>query len=141
VREPGKVTTWLYSVARHAALERLRSREAQLPLDSVPGLEAPIPTPEDVALSSEAGRLGWAAASSLEPQHQEALNLSLRHGLTYREVGAVLGLSASQANELLVRGREALGRAVRVLFVARSAAACPDLRALAPLGAEALSPD
>jgi RNA polymerase sigma factor (sigma-70 family) len=141
LREPGKVATWLYSVARHAAVERLRSGTAQLPLDSVPGLEAPSPTPEVAALSGEAVQLVWTAASSLEPQHREALNLSLRHGLTYREIGDVLGLPATRANELLVRSREALGRAVRVLFVVRSAAACPDLRALAPLGAESLTVD
>jgi RNA polymerase sigma factor (sigma-70 family) len=141
LREPGKVTTWLYAVARHAALEHLRSRPAQLPLEGVRSLEAPTPTPEDAALSSEASRLVWNAAASLEPQHQEALNLSLRHGLTNREIGGVLGLSPGRIADLLMRSREALGWAVRLLFIARSSASCAVLRTLAPQGAESLTTD
>jgi RNA polymerase sigma factor (sigma-70 family) len=137
--EPGKVTTWVFSVARHAATDHLRSRQAQLPLDGVAGLETLDPTPEDAALSSDACRLVWTAASSLEPQHQEALNLSLRHGLTYREIGDVLGLRPARANDLLIRSREALGKAVQVLLVARNASACPGLRVLAPRGAAFLT--
>ena len=139
LHKPGKVRTWVFSVARHAVTDHLRSRQAQLPLEGMPGLEAPDPTPEAAALSSDAGRLVWTAASSLEPQHQEALNLSLRHGLTYREIGDVLGLRPARANDLLVRSREALGKAVQFLLVARNASACPELRVLAPRGAASLT--
>jgi RNA polymerase sigma-70 factor (ECF subfamily) len=139
LHEPGKVTTWVFSVARHAATDHLRSRQAQVPLEGVPGLKASDPTPEDAALSSDAGRLVWTAASSLEPRHQEALNLSLRHGLTYREIGDVLGLRPARANDLLVRSREALGKAVQFLLVARNASACAELRVLAPRGTASLT--
>ena len=141
LRDPTKVSAWLHGIARNVAMEHVRSRPTQVPLDEVPDLKALTPSPEDAVISDEASRLVWTAASTLEPQHQEALNLSLRHGLTNAEVGDLLGLPPERAKHLLVRSREALGRAVRVLFVARSAAACPDLRALAPLGAETLSPD
>lgn len=139
LREPSKVRTWLYGIARHAGQEHLRSRTTPVPLDGVPDLEVTAPGPEDAVLSDDAARLVWTAAASLEPNHQEALSLHLRHGLTYREIGDLLGLAPARANDLLIRSREALGRAVRSLFVARSSAACRDLHALAPGGADSLT--
>src|ERR1035441_6147503 len=69
-------------------------REARYPL---PRHWEGLDGPEDVAISEDAARLVWFAAASLEPQHREALNLSVRHGLTYREAGGVLGLRPARA--------------------------------------------
>jgi RNA polymerase sigma factor (sigma-70 family) len=132
LQDPTKVRAWVYALARHVGNDHLRSRGAAVPLEAIPEPEVDEPGPEDVAISNDATRLVWSAAASLEPQHREALNLSLRHGLTYREVGEVLGLRATRAHDLLIRSREALGRAVQMLLVARSSASCPDLRVLAP---------
>jgi RNA polymerase sigma-70 factor (ECF subfamily) len=139
LRAPALVRSWIYSIAHRAGCRHLRSDTVPLPLDEIPDLETPTPGPEDVAISDDATRLVWTAAASLEQQHREALSLSLRHGLTYREVGEVLGLSAARANDLLVRTREALGRAVQSVLVTRSSAACPELREMAPAGAGSLS--
>lgn len=139
LRDPSRGRAWLYGIARNVAVEHLRSRVMQLPVDEVLELEASDPSPEEAVISNEASRLVWTAAATLEPQHQEALNLSLRHGLTNGELGELLGLPPERTKHLLVRSREALGRAIRVLFVARSAAACPNLHALAPLGADSLT--
>ena len=137
--DPRKVRGWLYSIAHNAAMSHLRSRMFAAPLDGEPNLEALTPRPEDVAVSGDADRLVWAAAASLEPQHQAALTLSLRHGLNSGEVAHTLGLTPARANDLLVRSKEALGRAVQFLLVTRSRAACPELRQIAPAGAGSLS--
>jgi RNA polymerase sigma factor (sigma-70 family) len=134
LQDPAKVKAWVYALARHAGQDHLRSRGTAIPLEAIPEPEAGEPGPEDVAISDDATRLVWSAAASLESQHREALNLSLRHGLTYREIGDVLGLRATRAHDLLIRSREALGRAVQLLLVARSSASCPNLRVLAPRG-------
>ncbi len=139
LREVAKVRAWLYGIGRNVAVEDVRSRPAQVTLDKVPDLESPTTSPEDAALSSEASRLVWNAAASLEPQHREALNLSLRHGLTNREIGGVLDLPPGRVADLLMRSREALGWAVKLLFITRSSASCAVLRTLAPQGAESLT--
>ena len=139
LRDPALVRSWVYRIAHRAGCRHLRAATMPLPLDAVPDLEAPTPGPEDVAISDAATRLVWTAAASLEPQHREALSLSLRHGLGYREVGEVLGLSAARASDLLVRSREALGRAVQSVLVTRSSAACQELREMAPAGSGPLS--
>ena len=134
LQDPAKVKAWVYALARHAGQDHLRSRGAAAFLEAIPEPAVGEPGPEDVAISDDAARLVWSAAASLEPQHREALNLSLRHGLTYREIADVLGLRAARAHDLLIRSREALGRAVQLLLVARNSASCPDLRVLAPRG-------
>jgi RNA polymerase sigma factor (sigma-70 family) len=134
LQDPAKVKAWVYALARHAGQDHLRSRGAAIPLEAIAEPAVGEPGPEDVAISDDAARLVWSAAESLEPQHREALNLSLRHGLTYREIADVLGLRAARAHDLLIRSQEALGRAVQVLLVARNSASCPDLRVLAPRG-------
>jgi len=139
LRDAAKARAWLYGIARHVGEEYLRSRTRQLALGEVPHLEASGPLPEDAAVSDEAVRFVWAAAASLEAQHQEALNLSLRHGLTNREIGGVLDLPPGRVADLLMRSREALGWAVRLLFITRSSASCAVLRTLAPQGAESLT--
>lgn len=139
VRDPGKVKPWLYGVARHVGLEHLRSGATAVSMEGVPDRGISDPGPEDVAISEDTTRLVWEAAASLERQHREALNLNLRHGLTYREVGDVLGLRPARANDLLVRSREALGRAVQFLLVARSPSACAELRELVPDRAASLN--
>ena len=141
LRDPASVRSWVYSIAHRAGCRQLHAKAAPLPLDEVADLEAPVPGPEDAVISHDAARLVWTAAASLEPQHREALSLSVRQGLTYREVGEVLGLSAARANDLLVRSREALGRAVQSVLVTRSSAACQELREMAPAGGGPLSAD
>ncbi len=140
LREPDRVRGWLYGIARHLAQDHLRSRPVlAAPLEDAPELESPEPGPEALAISGDAEQLVWDAAASLEPQHREALSLSLRQALTYREIGDALGLKPARASDLLVRAREALGRAVQLLLVARSSASCASLKVLAPQGATSLT--
>ncbi len=140
LREPDRVRGWLFGIARHLAQDHLRSRPVlAAPLEDAPELESREPGPETLAISGDAERLVWDAAAALEPQHREALSLSLRQGLTYREIGDALGLRPARAGDLLVRAREALGRAVQLLLVARSSASCVSLKVLAPQGATSLT--
>jgi RNA polymerase sigma factor (sigma-70 family) len=141
LRAPGKFRPWVYAVARHVSQEHLRSRAAPLPLDGIPDHIGGGVEPEEIAVAREASQLVWDAAVSLDPHHREVLNLSIRHGLTVREIGEVMGLRAARTTDLLIRSREALGRAVQVLLVSRSAKSCPDLRVLVPWGAGSLTPE
>ncbi|MGW0857162.1 hypothetical protein ACWD3D_18155, partial [Streptomyces sp. NPDC002690] len=74
---------------------------------------APRATPEDATVppsgespASEARRrelaqLAWPEAAGTTPEQREALELSVRHGLTPRAVASVLGLDPATARELL----------------------------------------
>src|SRR5207302_1721864 len=91
--------------------------------------------------SREAAELVWAAAASLEPRQYAVLDLSVRRGLTTREVADVLGVPVGHAAVLVNRARESLGNAVRYLLVARRREHCERLAALVPAGMRVLTPE
>jgi hypothetical protein len=67
------------------------------------------------------------------------LDLSVRQGLSTREIADVLGVPVAHAAVLVNRGREALGNAVRYLLVARRRDHCERLAELVPAGVRVLT--
>ncbi|WP_458575938.1 BACON domain-containing protein [Streptomyces sp. ALB3] len=113
--------SWLYALARWACLraltEQRRGRRAhRRPPAPRAGAHAAgaLATPEEAAATGrptetpvaearrrELARLAWPEAAGTTPEQREALELSVRHGLTPRAVAAVLGLDPGSARELL----------------------------------------
>jgi hypothetical protein len=71
--------------------------------------------------------MSWNAAMSLEAAEFEALDLACRH---YVDLGQVLGLSATAAEDLLDQARQHLERALGAEILASRGPACPDRDAL-----------
>ena len=115
LRDPSKVRAWLYATAHHLALNHAtRTRAAASIDDEVAGSVAdPSRGPEEEALALDAAELVWSAASSLEARQYAVLDLSVRQGLSTREIADVLEVPVSHAAVLVNRSREALeiGRA------------------------------
>lgn len=141
LRDPSKVRAWLYATAHHLALNHAtRTRSAASLDDEAAGSVAdPSRGPEEEALALDAAELVWSAASSLEARQYAVLDLSVRQGLSTREVADVLEVPVSHAAVLVNRSREALGNAVRYLLVARRRDHCERLAALVPAGVRALT--
>lgn len=102
LREPAAFPGWLLSIARRAALQRLRrpsSREL-----NPESLIHPSPTP-DVEL--EAQRM-LAAIRNLPPAYRETLMLRLVEGLTGPEISARTGLTPGSVRVNLHRGMHML---------------------------------
>jgi RNA polymerase sigma factor (sigma-70 family) len=141
LRDPSKVRAWLYATAHNLALNHVtRSRPAgSTDNEAAGGIADPRRGPEEEAIAQDAGDLVWAAASSLEARQYAVLDLSVRRGLSTREIADALGVSVGHAAVLLNRSREALGNAVRYLLVARRRDHCERLAALVPAGVRALT--
>jgi RNA polymerase sigma factor (sigma-70 family) len=131
LRDPERLRSWLYAVARNECHRRLRGGSAQAPLE-----EAPDVTDESADVSADAERrelraLINAALGGVGPAEREVLELQLRQGLDGGEVAAVLGLSRNHAHALLSRARDQLETSLGVLLVARTGrSACAELDAL-----------
>ncbi|HEX4813621.1 MAG TPA: sigma factor [Nonomuraea sp.] len=121
LKEPARLRAWLYALTRFQARARLAHRNA--PAQQMPDLEEPA-DPELAGLVRETlGELGEAG--------REVLELSLRHGLTPSEAGAVLALTSRQAAGRLARARDQLEIAAAAVVLARTGRAhCPDLSAM-----------
>jgi RNA polymerase sigma factor (sigma-70 family) len=128
LRDPDRLRSWLYAVARNECHRRLRSGGEQAPLE-----EALDVTDEaaDVSAGAERAELRGLvrdALTGLGPAEREAVELQLRQGLGNGEVASVLGISRNHAHALLSRARDQLEAAFGVLVVARAGRQdCPAL--------------
>ncbi|MET7337221.1 sigma-70 family RNA polymerase sigma factor [Nonomuraea sp. NPDC005650] len=122
LREPVRMRAWLYALTRFQTRARMAHRT---PVDGVPLPE--IEAQDDPELTD----LVHETLGELSRNEREILELSLRHGLTPAEVGAVLGLTSRQAASRLARARDHLENAAAAVVLARTGRAhCPDLSAM-----------
>jgi RNA polymerase sigma factor (sigma-70 family) len=128
LRDPDRLRSWLYAVARNECYRRLRSGSLHASLE-----EAPDVTDDaaDVAADVERADLRALVRDALGgvgPAEREVLELQLRQGLSGGEVASVLGTSRNHAHALLSRARDQLATALGALVVARTGRQeCPDL--------------
>jgi RNA polymerase sigma factor (sigma-70 family) len=131
LRDPERLRSWLYAVARNECHRRLRAGSQHASIE-----EAPDVTDEaaDVAADVERADLRALVRDALggvSPAKREVLELQLRQGLSGGEVADVLGVSRNHAHALLSRARDQLATALGALVVARTGRLeCPDLDAM-----------
>jgi RNA polymerase sigma factor (sigma-70 family) len=131
LRDPERLRSWLYAVARNECHRRLRAGSQHAPIE-----EAPDVTDEaaDVAAGVERADLRELVRDALGgvgPAEREVLELQLRQGLSGGEVASVLGISRNHAHALLSRARDQLETSLGALVVARTGRQdCPELGAM-----------
>lgn len=102
----GAFRAYLLTVIRNTASNR-GSREREYPVEDPSQFgEMPVADPADAALTAD--RPALDAFGELPERWRDALWLSEVEGLTAREVGAALGISANSAAALTYRAREGL---------------------------------
>ena len=131
LRDPERLRSWLYAVARNECHRRLRAGSQHASIE-----EAPDVTDEaaDVAVGVERADLRALVRDALGgvgPAEREILELQLRQGLSGGEVASVLGISRNHAHALLSRARDQLETSLGALVVARTGRQdCPELDAM-----------
>ena len=114
LKDPGRLRSWLYSVARHAAIdagEARRRRDGRC--GSLDGLaEAPTDghsvNPLGAVLQSELQTTLLRAVEGLPALYREPFVLRHLEGWTYAEIGDCLGLPVETVETRLVRARRLL---------------------------------
>ena len=89
-RERGPATGWLFAIARNAAVDALRSREAPSRWE-VPDLPDDGPGPDERAAAAEQAFRVHAAVDRLPDHEREVIELAYYDGLSQSEVAARLG--------------------------------------------------
>ena len=81
---------WLFAIAHNVAVDELRTRRGELPLEAAAGLLDPAPSPEELAIAAgdRSAVVGLLGRLSEDQRHVVALRLS---GLSAAEIGEALG--------------------------------------------------
>jgi RNA polymerase sigma factor (sigma-70 family) len=121
LREPERLRSWLFAVARHECMARISRRGKEVPVDTIPDSSSvDADEPATAAAQSELARLVDDAFAGLSERDRILLDLADRRELPTVDVAAVLGLSVATTHKLLARARAAGRRALGALTLARA---------------------
>jgi RNA polymerase sigma factor (sigma-70 family) len=114
-----RLSSWLFRIAHNTALDALRRRRPQpVPLESAGGEPfeaADVPAAPQAPDPVERAALGRALTSALQrlrPQYRGAIALRYEEGLSFEEIGQILGVPEVTARTYVHRARKELARAL-----------------------------
>lgn len=106
-------STWLYRLAINHAIDHTRRQRKEQGRTEMPqSLLDPAPTADEGVESGERATLVRSALAKLKAHYRDVLFLVYVEGLKIEEVAGVLGLPQGTVKTRLMRGREALRRAL-----------------------------
>jgi RNA polymerase sigma factor (sigma-70 family) len=120
LRNPARLRSWLYAVARNECHGRLRARARLADLDEAGEMTDDVDGVVGFAQREELRSLMLDAIGGLNPGDREVIELNLRHDLEGPDLAGVLGVPVGQAHALASRARGQLERALGALLVART---------------------
>jgi len=114
LRDPEAVRGWLYRIATHVCLDRLRQRKPLISLDGEEGearVAPPVsqsPSPLDVSERKETSACVQRCLDFLPDKYRAVILLHEAHSLTAPEIAALLGVAVTTVKIRLHRARRKL---------------------------------
>jgi RNA polymerase sigma factor (sigma-70 family) len=102
------IGAWLYRVCRNRALDIAKKEQRMKPMQTNTERPGTACDPAEIAERQDEVRTAFAALRTLTERQQEVVRLKLEHGLSYREIGAVLDLTASNVGYILHHSLQAI---------------------------------
>jgi RNA polymerase sigma-70 factor (ECF subfamily) len=114
VRHPYLVKEWLFRIARNACLDHLKRRRHALRLEMTAGSPSIDPrTPETLSATDERLRSLKTAVARLPRKQREVFVLREYGGLSYEELGRIVGAKTGTIMSRLNRARTAVASYVK----------------------------
>ena len=113
-RGQSSLKTYLYSVARHKAIDYMRrqQRRPTVALDDLAEWSDDGDTPEEHYLAQERGQVIAKAIATIPKEYQEVLRLLYLENMRYDEIARVMRKNTKQVDNLAYRARNALRTAL-----------------------------
>ncbi|HEY4162034.1 MAG TPA: sigma-70 family RNA polymerase sigma factor [Dongiaceae bacterium] len=103
------VNTWVFSIAHHRAVSRLRrKRETSLDEETAAAIEDQAPTPDQNAVASDMSRILGDLMKRLSAEHREILNLAYYQEFSVQEIADALDLPANTVKTRMFYARQRL---------------------------------
>jgi len=132
LRDPNAVRGWLYRIATHACLDRLRQRVAHVSIDGEEGertigsLPSNTPSALEIAERDETGACVQRCLDFLSDSYRAVILLYEAHSLTAPEIAELLGESVGTIKIRLHRARRKLQEIMEIgCAVSQSAKGVP----------------
>jgi RNA polymerase sigma-70 factor (ECF subfamily) len=93
-----RVSTWIFGIARHKALDAIRRsgrRQREVELDGAVDLPHPHDRPDECVLRHQLATLTQRAMAALTREHREILRLVFYEEQPYEEISTLLGIPAN----------------------------------------------
>jgi RNA polymerase sigma-70 factor (ECF subfamily) len=106
-----RVSTWILGIARHKAIDRLRSDArgaAKVPLEEAASLAQEGPCAFDELARADSARLLGGPMAALSLEHREALSLAYFQDLSYDQIADLLGLPVNTVKTRVFYARQRL---------------------------------
>jgi RNA polymerase sigma-70 factor, ECF subfamily len=118
LRDPAKLSTWLFGIARNVARESLRGRQreglkVELDDDQVPELEDDEIPPDGRLLNRELHQVIHRALSILDDDKRIVFTLKVLHEHSYEEIAQITGFSIPKLKTDLHRARAEMRRTLQ----------------------------
>jgi RNA polymerase sigma-70 factor (ECF subfamily) len=103
------VNTWVFSIAHHRAVSRLRKkRETALDEEQAAAIEDDAPTPDQNAMTGDMSRLIAELMEQLSFEHREILHLAYYQEFSVQEIADALDLPANTVKTRMFYARQRL---------------------------------
>jgi RNA polymerase sigma-70 factor (ECF subfamily) len=110
-RGQSKVSTWIFGIAHHKAIDALRRRTPEhIELRELAGVEDASPGPEAVALADSFRRGLTDALGELTPEHRAVLELTFTNGCSQAEIAAIVGCPVNTVKTRVFYAKQQLRR-------------------------------
>jgi RNA polymerase sigma-70 factor (ECF subfamily) len=108
-QNPNRVGAWLFRITANACKDHLKGRRrSRLSLEDAPPLESDAGDPADALGRKEIRARIDSALGRLPIEHREAFVMKHIEGLSYREMGEILGVSVPALKMRVHRARDGL---------------------------------
>jgi RNA polymerase sigma factor (sigma-70 family) len=141
LENPGSFKSWLFTIARNTALNRIERTGRTRPMPEMGDGEGQsmemfivdsdrLGNPQDAVQAEAVASLVWEAASGLNPKQYSLLDLHVRQGLDSGDIAGILNVSRNNAYVMLTRMKAALAETVTAYIMMNEGRnSCADLDA------------
>lgn len=110
-RGQSKVSTWIFGIAHHKAIDALRRRApAHVDLDELRAVQDAGAGPEALAVADSARRALADALLELTPEHRAVLELTFTNGCSQAEIAAIVGCPVNTVKTRVFYAKQQLRR-------------------------------